>query len=106
MRNLPQYVSDDKAYEKDKLLDRAWGYSQLNMHKEAVTECEKLVKIDPDDASSYIYLGFYYEGNGEMEKAIECYKYMMKTFPRNSQSYVNLGHIFESFRCLLILSLQ
>ena len=83
------------AEEKDRLRDRAWGYSQLNMHKEAVAECEKLVKIDPDDASSYIYLGFYYEKNGEMEKAIECYKYTMKTFPRDSQSYISLGYIFE-----------
>lgn len=93
--NNGELDSNQLSEEKGRLIDRAWGYSQLNMHKEAVTECEKLVKIDPSDASSYIYLGFYHEGNGEKEKAIECYKYMMKTFPCNSQSYINLGYIFE-----------
>jgi Tfp pilus assembly protein PilF len=93
--NNGELDSNSLSGKKDRLISRAWGYSQLNMHKEAVAECEKLVKIDLDDASSYIYLGFYYEKNGEKEKAIECYKYMMKTFPYNSESYINLGYIFE-----------
>ena len=98
MRNLPQYVSDDKAYEKDKLLDRAWGYSELDMHKEAIAECEELIRLYPDDPSSFIEMGLYSEEGGETEEAIEYYRYAIKRFPKCSRLYLNLGYCFEKYK--------
>ena len=86
---------DNLEDEKIKLFDHVWAYSQLEMHKEMLAECEKLIKFDPDDASSFIELGLCYEENDEIEKAIECYKYIIKKFPMDSKAYINLGHIYE-----------
>jgi tetratricopeptide (TPR) repeat protein len=87
--------NEELSYEKDRLLSRAWGYSFFDMHKEAIGECEELVRRDPSDASSYIELGRYLEDDGEVERAIECYKYVMKRFSDNFQAYLNLGYVFE-----------
>ena len=83
---------------KDRLLNRAWGYSELEMYKDALDECKKLVELDPDDASSFIELGYYYEKSGEVEKAIKCYKDMMERFPKDSYPYVSLGYIYEKYK--------
>lgn len=92
----PQFFNDEElSREKNKLLGRIWGYSELEMHEEAIAESEKLIKFDPDDASSYIELGLCYEENEEIEKAIKCYKLIMKRFPKDSRSYINLGHVYE-----------
>lgn len=89
---------DVTGSEKDQLLGRAWGYAYFDMHKEAINECEKLVALDPDDASSYIELGRYCEDGGDIDRAIRYYKYVMKKFPNNFQSYLNLGYIFEKIK--------
>lgn len=81
--------------EKHRLLAYAWGHSQLDMHKEAVMDCEKLVELDADDPSFHIELGFYYEKNGEIDRATECYRNAMKRFPRFYASYTNMGHYFQ-----------
>ena len=98
MRNIPQYVSDDNTYEKDKLLGRAWGYSELGMHKEAVNECRKLVRLDPNDPSSFVELCFYCEESGDIEKAIKYYRYAIKRFPKCFHLYLNLGYCFEKYK--------
>lgn len=84
--------------EKQKLLEQAWGYSTLDMHKEAVGACEKLVKLDSNNPSSYIELGFYYEQNGEIDEAVQCYRSVMNRFPEYYGSYTNMGHYFQAYK--------
>ena len=96
--NNDEINNNKLSYEKSRLLDHIWGYCALSMYKDAVSECKKLIDIDPNDPDSFIQLGFHYEENGEIEKAIECYKFMMERFPNYSCSYVNLGYIFETHK--------
>lgn len=104
MSNLRRHFNDDKSDcnqlcdEKNGLSGRIWAYAQLGMHKEAVDECKKLVRIDPNDPSSFIELGFNYEENGEIKKAIKYYKYAIKRFPKYSCTYINLGYCFEKYK--------
>jgi tetratricopeptide (TPR) repeat protein len=97
MTNFRNHFNDEKD-KKNKLLSRAWGYSELAMHKEAIAECEELVRQYPDDPSSFIELGLYYEESSEPEKAIECYKYAIKKFPEYSYLYLSLGYCFEKYK--------
>jgi tetratricopeptide (TPR) repeat protein len=90
--------NDELAYEKNRLLKHIWGYCALDMYKDAVDECKKLIDIDPNDPESFIQLGFHYEENKETDKAIECYSLVMRRFPQYSYSYVNLGYIFETYK--------
>ena len=96
--NNGELDSNQLSEEKEKLISRAWGYSQLNMHKEAVDECKKLVSLYPDDPASFIELGLYCEESGETEKAIKYYKYAIKKFPQYSRLYINLGYCFEKYK--------
>ena len=92
------FKNDDLIDAKKRLLDFAWGHSHLGMNKEAVLDCKKLVELDADDPSSFIELGFYYERNGEVDKATECYRNVMKRFPQFYASYTNMGHYFQVYK--------
>lgn len=81
--------------EKDKIIDRVWAYAHLGMYKESVIEAKKLIRLYADDASSYRELALCYEEIGRGDKAEKCYKYIMRRFPNNSSSYVNLGYYYE-----------
>lgn len=98
MRRPLPHSNDDKMDKKDKLLERAWGYAELGMGKEAIVECEELVRLYPDDPSSFIELGLYCEENGEIDKAIGYYKYAIKIFPKYSYLYLSLGYCFEKHK--------
>lgn len=98
MRDILQYVHSNKEYEKGRLLSRAWGYSEIGMHKEALDECRKLVRLDIRDVASLIELGLYCEDSGETDKAIKYYKYAIKIFPECSRLYLNLGYCFEKYK--------
>lgn len=93
-RRSRDYLKDDKS----KLLNRAWGWSHLSMHKDAVRECENLVRLDENDAESYIELGYYYEKDGEIDKAKECYRKAMERFPDYYGSYTNMGYYFAVYK--------
>ena len=89
---------EELIQEKDKLLGRAWGYSQLKMHKEAMEECRKLIRLYPDDPWLFIKIGNFCEESGATEKAIKYYRFAIKKFPNCSWLYINLGYNFEKHR--------
>jgi tetratricopeptide (TPR) repeat protein len=95
-------ISDDLTNEKNRLLDRAQGYSELGMYKEALEESKRLMRIDPNDPPVFIELGVSYEEIGRAEKAIKCYKYAIKNFPGDAgyltRLYVNLGYCLEKYK--------
>lgn len=93
MRNYSS-VSD----EKSRIRGRIQAYSELGMHKEAIRESKELIRLDPDDSSSYIDLGSTCEEDGQVERAMRCYRYALKKFPKDSRLYVNLGYCFEKYK--------
>lgn len=94
-RDLSSY---GPLYKRDKLLGKIWAYSELGMHKDAVSECKGLIKAYPDDPVLAMELGICYQRVGKIEKAIGCYKRAIKIFPWYSAAYVNLGYIFEKHK--------
>jgi tetratricopeptide (TPR) repeat protein len=82
--------------EKERLLERIEGYVALGMRKEAIDECESLVRLDPDDPASIVELGIQSELDGE--KALEHFKYGIEKFPQYFRTYVALGYWFERYR--------
>ena len=84
--------------EKNRFLDRAWAHSDLGMNKDAIEECEKLVKANPNDPALCISLGSFYTNNGDIDKAIEWYQVLIKRFPNLVSIYINLGYIYEKHK--------
>lgn len=92
-------INDNEfADMKLRLSDKAWGYSDLHMRKEAIAEIKKLLKIDPNDYYSLNELALCYAESGREEKAMKCYRYMMKQFPNCAIPYVNLGYYYERIK--------
>jgi len=87
--------ADTTRLDKIRLRRHAWAHHQLGMRQEAVDDCEKLVALDPNDPSSYVWLGYYCEENGDVERAADYYRYLIRHFPRYHGSYTNLGYYFE-----------
>jgi len=87
--------NQDLTDAKERLRERVWAYSELGMNKEAIEECKKLIKLDPNDPSSFLELGICYRKSREIEQLIKYYKCMIKRFPECSYFYVNLGYVFE-----------
>ena len=63
------------------------------MNKDAIEECEELVKTNPNDLNSCLSLASFYMRNGDVDKAIEWYKVLIKRFPGRVELYINLGFI-------------
>lgn len=84
--------------EKEKLWHIMEGYYELGMYEDAIRECKKLMQIDPDNPELFVEWGYYYEEKGKAEKAIRCYKYAIKRFPKNSKLYAILGYCFNKYK--------
>lgn len=84
--------------EKERLLRRAQGYYTLGMYKDAIEECRKLIRIDPDNPDRFLDLGSYCEDDGQIYKAIRYYKYAIKKFPDDSRFYANLGYCYGKYK--------
>lgn len=95
-------IHNDLSDEKKKLLGRIEGYSVLGMHKDAVVECKRLIRLDPNDPYPFVDLGSSCEDSGQVEKAIKYYRYAIKRFPTHSRClsrlYTNLGYCLEKYK--------
>jgi len=95
---------DDLVNEKNRLLGRIEAYSELGMYKNAVSECKKLIRLDPNDPHPFVDLGSSCEDSGQVERAIRYYRYAIKKFPTHyaclSRLYTNLGYCFEKYKKL------
>jgi protein O-GlcNAc transferase len=68
------------------------------MHKEAIYECRKLVRMVPNDADSFIRLGYQCDEGGQTSKAIRYYRFALKKFPDYAHIYTNLGFCYERYK--------
>jgi adenylate cyclase len=56
-------------------------YAQREEYQEAKVHVERALELNPNDADAYAIMGFYREGVGEPEAAIECYLTAMRLNP-------------------------
>jgi len=67
--------------------------NQGEMEK-AISEFQKAIKLDPDNARSYFNLGFAYQCNGDFENAILHYSKAIEIDPNYSGAYSNRAVIY------------
>ncbi len=74
-----------------------WAYSFQNRYNEAIRECEKAIKLDPEFGNPYNDIGAYLIEKGEFDqaipwltKAIQAKRYDSFCYP-----HYNLGRVYE-----------
>ena len=74
-----------------------WTYSFMGKLKQAISECRKAIKIDPDFGNPYNDIGAYYLQMGELDKAIPWLEKakQAKRYENPEFAYCNLGKIYE-----------
>ncbi|MBI3693391.1 MAG: tetratricopeptide repeat protein [Acidobacteria bacterium] len=76
---------------------RGWAISYLGRLDEAIEECHKAIRLDPDFGNPYNDIGVYLMQKGQLEEAIpwlEKAKLAPRYEPRH-YPYANLGSIHE-----------
>jgi Tfp pilus assembly protein PilF len=73
-----------------------WAYAHQDRLDEAIAECEKAIKIDPDYGNPWNDIGSYLMSKGELDRAIpylkramQAKKYCCPYFP-----HLNLGRVY------------
>ena len=75
---------------------RGWAYSHLGRTGEAIAECRKAIKVDPDFGNPYNDIGAYLMAQGQVDEAIGWFekakdapRYEPRHFP-----FMNLGRAY------------
>ncbi len=74
-----------------------WNYSFMEKLDDAILECRKAIKLDPDFGNPYNDIGSYFLKLGNLEEAAEWLK-KAKDAPRYDNPeypYLNLGKVYE-----------
>ncbi|MDZ7848612.1 MAG: tetratricopeptide repeat protein [Owenweeksia sp.] len=54
---------------------------------------DRLLEMQPNNADTYFKLGTYYQGQNEVNRALEAYTQAVKINPTDADSYYNLGYM-------------
>ena len=74
-----------------------WTYSQQGLLDEAIEECHRAIRIDPDFGNPYNDIGAYLMQRGEVDEAIDWFKQALGA-PRYESycfPHLNLGRAYE-----------
>lgn len=73
-----------------------WVYSDLGKYEEAIEECEKAIKLDPDFGNPYNDIGVYLIKKGVIDEAIPYLKKAIETkrYCCYHYTYFNLGRVY------------
>ncbi|MBC8488241.1 MAG: tetratricopeptide repeat protein, partial [Bacteroidetes bacterium] len=69
-------------------------YNVKNQIKEAISQYELILKIDPEQYDYLTTIGNLYVTMAEYDKALDYYKQYEKQFPRDYKSYRNIGNLY------------
>ncbi|MCD4789701.1 MAG: tetratricopeptide repeat protein, partial [Bacteroidales bacterium] len=70
-------------------------YNSKNQIKEAISQYELILKIDPEQYDYLITIGNRYVKMTEYDKALDYYRQYEKQFPKDYQSYRNIGYLYS-----------
>lgn len=84
---------------KDAATDHAAGARQykLGQYKEALEAFKQAVRLTPNHAESYYYLGMTYSRLGRYIEAVKAFKSVIDLDPKDSAAHANLGALFAYF---------
>jgi adenylate cyclase len=77
---------DDSLSQAYTLLGQA--YLWKHQHEQAVTECERAIALNPNDARSFFWLADVLNMSGRSEEALEAAEKAMRRDPRNQEGYL------------------
>jgi len=74
-----------------------WTYSFMNKYEEAIEECLKAIKADPEFGNPYNDIGSYYISLAKVDEAIPWLKNAKKAkrYASPEFPFVNLGRVYE-----------
>jgi tetratricopeptide (TPR) repeat protein len=70
-------------------------YNVKNQIKEAISQYELILKIDPEQYDYLTTIGNLYVKMAEYDKALDYYKQYEKQFPKDYKSYRNIGYLYS-----------
>ncbi len=71
-------------------------YDVQNRYDEIYAQCEQILRIDPLNEDAWLHLGnYWYFGQHQMGKAIECYQQAIAYDAHYSEAHHNLAMIYE-----------
>lgn len=63
----------------------------LNRPSDALGDCQKAVKLNPQHREVFINLGVIYQALGHMKQALVSYRRAIEIDPRNGEAHYNYG---------------
>lgn len=74
-----------------------WTYSFMNKYEEAIDECLKAIKADPEFGNPYNDIGSYYISLAKFDKAVHWLKKAKKAkrYASPEFPYLNMGRVYE-----------
>ncbi|MBI1978301.1 MAG: tetratricopeptide repeat protein [Candidatus Omnitrophica bacterium] len=74
-----------------------WTYSFQGRYDEAIQECRRAIKIDPDFGNPYNDIGAYLIERGKLDEAIPWFQKAMtaKRYDNYCYPHYNLGRVYE-----------
>ena len=82
------------ASEGERLMIEAFQADEDNNQVKAIELCEQLVEKFPDDKRAYQFLGFWYSGQDEDDKAIAQYQKAIDLDENFATAYNDLGYAY------------
>jgi len=72
----------------------AYYYYELGRYQEAVEALREAVRLKPDDAEAWCYLGFSYGALGRRREAVEAFRKAVRLKPDFAEAWVGLGFAY------------
>ncbi|NVJ69448.1 MAG: sulfotransferase [Alphaproteobacteria bacterium] len=99
-----QYAAAEAAYKKllqaPGAAETVWShllqlYVQTGRPAQVIESLERLISLRPDEQFYYEKLANFYQGQGEGEKAVECYRRLLKRQPKMADAHFNLAFLLR-----------
>lgn len=94
-KELQKYITDK---ETEGLLTQAVGLYDSQKYNEAITMFDKILQVNPANATVYYYRAMAYDALSDFNKAISDYKSVLKYAPEMAIAYYSLGVDYDSIK--------
>jgi len=90
------YISDDYATTPGILMNFANIYSRKGNNDQAITDSNKAIEIDPENADAYRERASVYGNKGDLDRAIADYNKAIELFPDFADAFHDRGNIYTA----------
>ena len=91
-----EYAKNSNILSASDWVQKGRNATELNEYDNAILYYQKAIKLDPNFASAYNYMGIVYDFKGNDDKAIECYQKAMELDQSNADFFYNqMGRVYR-----------